>query len=333
MPATVDPRPGSVRVGRVSGTEIRVSASCLVVVALIAVAFAPRADSLVPGPQARAWAAGVGVGVLVYVAALVHEAAHALVARRHGRRVPAIVLTAAGGRTHVVGESAGPREEGVTAAVGPAVSLVLGLSALALRLVVTDGVAAVVLEALVLANLLIGGLDLLPTPPLDGGRVVRAVAWHVAGSRSRGAIVAAWTGRGVAAVLLLVPLSATVAGAGPGLSLWAVCGGIALLAWVSSSAELGFNRMRLQVEGLSLGDVARPLPPYADAADGADGAGSAGPAYPVPALAYDGTLDQVLEILLRAPGTDHLLVDHDGTARGLVSSVDVDRVVGSGREA
>ena len=309
-------QPWVLRVGRVSGTDIQVSASCLLVVALIAVAFAPRVDALVPGLVARAWVVGVGVGVLVYLAALVHESAHALVARRHGRLVPSIRLTAAGGRTHVVGEAEGPREEGFTALAGPAVSVVLGLSALAARLVVTEGVPALVLEALVVANLLIGLLDLLPAPPLDGGRMVRALAWAVVGSRARGSIVAAWTGRGVAAVLLVVPVVVTaLTGEAAGLSLWVGCVGVAALVWAASTAELGFNRLRLRFEGVALGTLARPVVP------------GDGLAPTTPRLAADATVDEVLVRLLRRPGDDHLLVDDDGTPRGLVSSADVDRAL------
>jgi Zn-dependent protease len=285
-----------------------------VLVALLAVAFAPRAESLVPGLGARAWIAGAGVGVLVYLAALLHESAHAVVARSHGRLVPTIRLTAAGGRTHVLGEAAGPGEEGGIAVVGPAVSIVLGVAALALRRVVDEGVAALVLEALVLANLLIGLLDLLPAPPLDGGRMVRAVAWQVTGSRARGAIVAAWVGRGVAVVLLAVPLVVLpAAGTRPGLSLWAVCVGMALLVWTASTSELGFYRLRLRVEGVPLTGLVRPV-------EGDEPAEA-------PRVRWEATADEVLVTLVRRPGTDHVVVDGDGVVRGVVSLADVDRVV------
>lgn len=300
-------------VGRVAGTSIEVSASCLLLVGLIAVAFAPRAEALVPGLGAQGWLAGIVVGILVYAAALVHESAHAVLARRHGREVRAIRLTAAGGRTEVAGESAAPREEGLTAAAGPAVSLALGLLALAGRVVVPDGVGALVLEALVLANLLIGCLDLLPAPPLDGGRVVRAIAWQVAGSRARGAIVAGWVGRVVALAVVLVPAIAVPAlDRRPSLSLWAICLGVGALVWTASSAEIGFNRHRLAVEGVAALSVARPAPE---------------PRPGEPTYAATVTLDVILADLIRAPEVDHVLVDAEGVRRGVVSLTDVDQVI------
>ncbi|MFB9314719.1 hypothetical protein [Nocardioides plantarum] len=309
--------PWAVRVGRVGRTDIRVSASCLVVVALIAVAFAPRADALVPGIGPVSLLAGVGVGVLVYAAALVHEGAHAVLARRHGHEVPAIVLAAAGGRTRVTGESAGPREEAVTAFAGPAVSLAIGAVALGSRLTVDAGLLALALEAVVLANLLIGLLDLVPSPPLDGGRLVRALAWHLTGSRARGALAAAWTGRATGVVLVVLPvLTAAVTGSTASTSVWAICLGLGMLAWLSSSAELGFDRLRVRVEGLAVADLARPLVPGVPAHQVSSG---------LPTLPHAATADEVLVALVRRPD-DHLLVDAAGTPRGLLSLADLEKM-------
>ena len=312
--------PWAVRVARVGRTDVVVSASCLVVVALIALAFAPRADALVPGLGPVSLLAGVAVGVLVYAAALVHEGAHAVLARRHGHEVPTIVLAAAGGRTRVTGESAGPREEATTAIAGPAVSLVIGAAALGGRLLVDDGVPALALEAVVLANLLIGLLDLVPSPPLDGGRLVRALAWHLTGSRARGSLVAAWTGRATGVVLGVTPvLTAAVTGAPASLSVWAVCLGLGLLAWAASSAELGFDRLRARVEGLPVADLARPLSPVVPSVPPRTDPST------LPTLPYGATADEVLVALVRRR-EDHLLVDETGARRGLLSLADLEKM-------
>lgn len=315
MPPTPAPS-WVVRVGRVGPTDVEVSASCLVVVALIAGAFAPRADALVPGIGPLALLAGAAVGLLVYAAALVHEGAHAVVARHHGHEVPTILLSAAGGRTRVSGESAGPREEATTAAAGPVVSLLLGALALGVRVLLDDGVPALVLEAVVLANLLIGLLDLVPSPPLDGGRLVRALAWRVTGSRARGSLAAAWTGRATAVVLVVVPaLLAVASGERTGLTVWVVCLGLAAFAWGASSSELGFDRLRVRVEGRPVAALARPL---------REGSGAATPPG-LPTLSHAATADQVLVALVRHRD-DHVLVDETGTPRGLLSLADLEKV-------
>lgn len=235
MTSDATPRSWGVRVGRTSGTEIQVAPSCLLLVALIAVAFAPRAEALVPEIGPGAWIVGAAVGVLVYAAALLHEMAHAAVARRHGHEVPWIRLALAGGRTSVVGESRTPGEEAATAAAGPVVSLVIGAAALGVRLLVDGGVGALVLEAVVVANLLIGLLDLVPALPLDGGRMVRAAAWRLLGSRQRGAVAAARIGLGVAVVLVVVPvLVPALTGRQASVSVWVVCLGVALIVWAAN---------------------------------------------------------------------------------------------------
>lgn len=251
--------PGTVRLGSVAGVSVLVSVSCVFVVALLAVALAPRVERVAPGLDEQAYVVGAVVGVLVYLAALAHEAAHALVARRYGHRVESITLSVTGGRTAVDGEARTPGEEFVTAVVGPAASLLLGLAALGVRTTLDDGVLAVALEVLVLANLVLGLLDLVPAPPLDGGRMVKAVAWRIVGSPRRGAIAAAWGGRGVAVVLLLVPtLREPVLGTAPGLSDYLVCGALALLLWTVATTELSVNRMRMRLGGIVVRDLARP---------------------------------------------------------------------------
>ena len=58
-------------------------------------------------------------------------------------------------------------------------------------------------EGLAGANLLVGVLNLVPGLPLDGGRVLKAAVWGVTGDQHRGSIVAGWTGRVVAGLVLL----------------------------------------------------------------------------------------------------------------------------------
>ena len=219
---------------------MEVSIGCLAVVALLAVVFAPRAEEARPGIGDWSVLVGAGVGVLVYLSALLHELGHAVVARRYAHEVPAIGLSLAGGRTAVVGESRTPREELVTAAAGPVISIVVGLVALVVSWSIDDALAVEVLEAMVLANLLLGVLDLLPAPPLDGGRVARAAGWWLGGTRARGIRTSVWSGRVVAVAVLLYPALALLTWSPlpfPVLAL--LCGGVALILLLAASAEAG----------------------------------------------------------------------------------------------
>ena len=64
------------------------------------------------------------------------------------------------------------------------------------------------------ANLVVGGFNLLPGLPLDGGRMLRAVIWKVTGRPGTSTIAAAWAGRVLALGLFAVPFVFGVTGVG-----------------------------------------------------------------------------------------------------------------------
>ena len=71
------------------------------------------------------------LAVLLYLSVLVHEASHALVAKRYGLPVSSITLHFLGGMTAIDGEPASPRQEFWVSVVGPISSL--GVAARRLR--------------------------------------------------------------------------------------------------------------------------------------------------------------------------------------------------------
>lgn len=249
---------GTVRVGSLGGVAVRVSVTTLLLVVVLAVALVPQIDRVRPGLGATAYLIGALVGVTVYLAVLVHEGAHAVAARRYGHRVESITLSIVGGRTVVHGEAATPREEFVTAVVGPVASLVVGVVALGLRAPLGAGLPALVLEVVVLANLVLGLLDLVPAPPMDGGRLVKAAGWRVTGSARQGSVVAAHSGRVAAVVVLAVTLLVLPVTQGrTNVSDTVIGVAIALLLWTMASNELSIARLRLQVGEVVVRDLVR----------------------------------------------------------------------------
>jgi Zn-dependent protease len=193
--------PGGIPVARLFGIEIRVSLAWVVLLALITVIGAEQAALISPdlaGPLQ--WAIGVGIAVAFLVSVLSHELAHALVARGRGVAVRAIVLGLVGGTAPLSIEAATPTDELMIACSGPLLSLVLGVT-----LITAGGFAGLAAPELgALAggvivvgglNLILGVLSLVPGMPLDGGRIVRALAWYRSGDPVRAGLAAARFGR------------------------------------------------------------------------------------------------------------------------------------------
>jgi Zn-dependent protease len=130
---------------------------------------------------------GLIATVLLFVSILVHELAHALVARMEGLQTYDIQLHIFGGWARLMGEPRNALSELRVAVAGPASSFLLAvffwLCLLAVNLVVSqrDPAAWMTINTflyLAVANLTLAMFNLLPGLPLDGGRALRAWLWH-----------------------------------------------------------------------------------------------------------------------------------------------------------
>jgi Zn-dependent protease/CBS domain-containing protein len=179
-----------------------------------------------------------------------------VVARRSGLPVRAINLEFLGGFTEIEGEAATPGQEFRIAVVGPLTSLAIGIAALALAQTEPGGLLELTLDGLAGANLVIGVLNLVPGLPLDGGRVLRAAVWRVAGNPHRGTIVAGWGGRVAAVLVLLWPaLRSQVYDVQPDLVDYVIACVVAGFLWSGASAAIASARIRRRLPALR----ARPL--------------------------------------------------------------------------
>jgi Zn-dependent protease len=189
-----------VGLGRLLGFPVRLDLSWF---AGLAVLVALSRELWSPG---LAGVAAVGLSTVFALAffgcVLVHELAHALVARAVGVPTDEIRLFVFGGVARIAGEPADPGAEVLVAMAGPLVSVVLaGLFDLASWSVAGSG--GDLLAMLFLGNLVVAGFNLLPGFPLDGGRVARALVWRATGRRLLATRVTALAGRALAAVLIL----------------------------------------------------------------------------------------------------------------------------------
>ena len=249
------------RLGRIGSVPVVVRPGAFGVLALFLVFFVVQMNE--PGTRIDAVDVGLAlaVGGLLGLTILAHELAHAAVSARLGHPVRSISFSIMGAHTEVRGAWRDLGHRALADAAGPTANLLAaGLLWLALRVVPGLPPAVVVgLWWLMLANLVVGGLNALPALPLDGGRVVEALVAKVTGDLGRGTRAAALVGRTVGVGVLVVVVAVPLALGQPP-STFAVVGAIALVsvAWQASGRAVAERRRDTAVAALSLAHVGLP---------------------------------------------------------------------------
>ncbi len=202
------------RLGRVSGIDIHVNWSWLLILGLVSWSL-----SLTFGqvhnewPVNLRWGMALLAAILFFFSVLAHELAHSLVALARGVPVANITLFLFGGVSNMQREPSSPAEEMVITIVGPLMSLFLGAACL----VIGAGEVAIdtgsLLSPAILTqlqpvnttlawlgsvNIMIGLFNLIPAFPLDGGRMVRSLIWAALKDMRRSTRWATWLGQAIA---------------------------------------------------------------------------------------------------------------------------------------
>ena len=211
-------------------------------------------------------AAAAGVVVVLLASMVAHELAHSIMARRYGLSVPVTVGLFGGvrhGRARRPGSAAeqelpGPGAQWRVAAAGPLTSLLLGLAsaaaAVAASLLGAGLLVAAVAAAAAWVNGLLAVANLVPGAGLDGGRIVRALAWARSGDPTRAGLTAARFGQVSGAILVAAGVTALALGHLTGL--W--FGLMGLLMVGASRAEASQVRTSAALAGVRVRDI---LPP------------------------------------------------------------------------
>lgn len=217
-------------------------------------------------PTAVHWIAGIGGALLFLVSLLIHELAHALVARDEGIGVHGISLWFLGGMARLESSPETAAAEFRIAVVGPLSSAAWGVTLLCGSYLLGDtgvaGITADLFRLLGFVNLLLAGFNLIPAAPLDGGTVLSALVWRRTGSRVKGMRITALIGLAAGAILawrgiLMVREGDT--GAINGWMFVIVGGFIAMAAFRTLRAAPLFELL----EGVRIADSMEPLPPLA----------------------------------------------------------------------
>lgn len=294
---------GGVLIGRPFGVPVYVTPTWFLVAALITVGFAGSVETQVVGIGQWKYAVSLGFAVLLYLSVLVHELSHTVVALRFGLPVRRISLYLLGGVSEIEKPAPTPGREASIAVAGPLVSLLLGGLAFLVHETLEPGtVGRVLAQALMYSNLVVGIFNMLPGLPLDGGRVLSAWVWKATGRRHTGAIVAAWFGRVVAVIVLLLPaVMSQRAGNPPDLVdfIWGAL--LASFIWVGASQSLQAAHVQGRIPSLSARALTRR-------------------AIPVP---FDTPLAEALRRLQESGARGLVVVSGDGTPVGIVNEAAV----------
>ena len=173
-------RSWSIPAGRLFGVDIRIHLTFLFLLA-----FVWFTQSVAMGTAGAM--RGVALVVIIFGCVVLHELGHALVARRNGVAVRSIILLPIGGVTLMedMGQhNADPARDIRIAVAGPLVNLAIAaVSGVFILLFLPQAKlwghpfvhAGDLPRALFWGNVFLGGFNLLPAYPMDGGRILRAV--------------------------------------------------------------------------------------------------------------------------------------------------------------
>jgi Zn-dependent protease len=204
---------GSITLFRIRGIRIAVDWSWFLVLFLVIFWLSQFYGDVLGQPSSASapFALALASAFGFFGSIVLHELGHAMVARRNGIRISSIQLWIFGGVARMDRESDRPATEFKVAIAGPLVTLAIVVALVAVGLAAagpadfkkamlvesnsgTSGVLAMV-AWLASINFLVLVFNLLPAFPMDGGRIVRALAWWRSGDRGAATRFAANLGR------------------------------------------------------------------------------------------------------------------------------------------
>ncbi|MGD9573264.1 MAG: site-2 protease family protein [Thermoleophilia bacterium] len=243
------------RLGRIAGVEVGLNWSVLALLALLmwtlATGVFPETN---PGLGDNAHFAMAVVAALGFFASiLLHELGHAVQARRDGMEIDGITLWLFGGVARFRGMFPTAGAEFRIAIAGPLVTLALAGLFVGGALVGLPEVADGVCAWLGFINLLLLAFNLIPSLPLDGGRMLRAAIWHFKGDIRSATRIAAGSGRVFSILMIAAGVAITVMG-GLISGIWLVFIGWFLLQAAGAEARI-VQDPRVVAAGLRVRDL------------------------------------------------------------------------------
>ena len=263
----------SITLFRVAGIRIAVDWSWFLFLFIIIVWLSRFYGDILNEPgSSNAYLLAVASAIGFFGSILLHELGHAFAARRSGIGIRTIRLWLFGGVAEMDQESDTPGTEFKVAVAGPVVTLLIAVAlcvigvqvagtedfrdALEMRETADTSGPITMVAWLAAVNILVLGFNLLPAFPMDGGRIVRAIAWKITGKRSAATRFAAGLGRIFGFIFI-----------GLGL-VWALSGNIISGVWLvmigiivnGAARAASQSTVSERLEGVTVAEVMDPEP-------------------------------------------------------------------------
>jgi Zn-dependent protease/predicted transcriptional regulator len=199
-------RGSGIPLGRIFGIPIYLHPSWFIIFLLITLSLRTQFVSQHPGwTPAQHWTLGIVTSVLFFGSVVFHELCHSMVARSYRIPVDSISLFVFGGLAKIQREAENAMQEINIAIAGPLSSLFLaGCFWLIAYFSPADSMIAAASKWLWEINLTLALFNLLPGFPLDGGRVLRGIAWGITKDFTRATSIASNSGKIFAYGLIFV---------------------------------------------------------------------------------------------------------------------------------
>ncbi len=290
------PPPTGLRIGRIFGIPIYLHASWFIIFALITLSLGTQFTAQHPHwTDAQRWTLGVITSLLFFASVVFHELGHSIIARHYRIPVDSITLFVFGGLARIERDPDSARQEFSIAIAGPLSSFFLaGCFWLIVHFVHGSEMVTAVAIWLAWINFLLALFNLVPGFPLDGGRVLRGIAWGITGDFTRASQIASASGRAFAYMMIFIGIWQALHGA------WVNGIWLAFIGWfLLEAAKESYAQVALRstLTGVRAEDIMTPE---------------------IPTVPRDISLEEYIHEVLRTGRRSHI-VTGAGTPVGLVT--------------
>src|SRR3984893_252507 len=238
------PAAGSgIPIGRIFGIPIYLHPSWFIIFLLITLSLRTQFTSQHPGwTSVQHWTLGIVTSVLFFASVVFHELSHSVAAMHYRIPVRSITLFVFGGLARISRDASNAGQEVNIAIAGPISSLFLaGCFWLVAHFFHGNDMVSAASGWLWQINALLALFNLLPGFPLDGGRILRGIAWGITGNFARATQIASSAGKLLAYLMIFVGIWQALNGNWVG-GLWT-----AFIGWfLLSAAQESFAQVAIR---------------------------------------------------------------------------------------